>query len=289
MEIKINNLSKCYKGNKVLNNVSIKINQGVFGLLGENGAGKTTLLEIIAGLIPFDDGEIEIDGNNIKKNPSGIRKKLGYLPQKFDFFPKVTAEEMLDYLCELKGIYNKAERQKEIDLRLKEVGLLNERNKQVKELSGGMKQRLGIAQALIGDPKILIIDEPTVGLDPYERISFRNLIQTISKEKIIILSTHIVPDVESTCDNILVLKKGEIQYIGNIEGLLRLVHGKVWIVEIPRNKSYIYQSKLIISMHDKGNLMQIRYVSDEPLESSINVEPTLEDAYVYLNRRENCI
>lgn len=286
MEIKINHLLKCFNGINVLDHVSFTINNGVFGLLGENGAGKTTMLEIIATLTSFDEGEIEIAGFDVKKDQQEIRRILGFLPQKFDFFPNVTVEDMLDYLCKLKGIDSKANRIKEIDLRLQEVGLQNQRKKQIKELSGGMKQRLGIAQALLGDPKILLIDEPTVGLDPHERLSFRNLISSISKDKIILLSTHIVQDIESTCKNLMILRKGKIHFIGSTEELIKKVEGKVWVMSTTGNYENIIQSTLLVSINDRGSSIQIRYIADQPLALSKSVEPTLEDAYIYVNRKE---
>ncbi|MGE7693624.1 ABC transporter ATP-binding protein [Lysinibacillus sp. NPDC094177] len=284
MEIKIKNLSKNYKKIKVLDNISLEIHNGVFGLLGENGAGKTTLMEIISTLQPFNQGEIEVAEINLKKNPQEVRKILGYLPQKFDFFPKVTLEEAFDYLCKLKGINDREIRANEANLRLQEVGLINERKKYIQELSGGMKQRFGIAQALIGNPKIILIDEPTVGLDPHERISFRNLITRISRDKIILLSTHIVQDIASTCKNLMVLQKGRVNYIGSTIDLIDQVRGKVWLYNIMDDE--IPQTELFVSLQDKGNSIEIRYIADSPIPGSVLTEPTLEDAYIYINRKE---
>ncbi|MBX8943756.1 MULTISPECIES: ATP-binding cassette domain-containing protein [Lysinibacillus] len=284
MEIKIKNLTKIYKNKKVLDNVSLEIHNGVFGLLGENGAGKTTLMEIISTLLPFDDGEIEVAGLNVKKEPLKVCEILGYLPQKFDFFPKVTLEESFDYLCKLKGMNNSASRKQEINLRLQEVGLLSEQKKYIQELSGGMKQRFGIAQALIGNPKIILIDEPTVGLDPHERISFRNLITRISRDKIILLSTHIVQDIASTCKNLMVLQKGKVNYLGSTIDLINKVQGKVWLYNVLDDE--IPHVDLFVSLQDKGSSIEIRYIADSPLQGSISTEPTLEDAYIYINRKE---
>ncbi|KOP78946.1 hypothetical protein AMS59_07830 [Lysinibacillus sp. FJAT-14745] len=284
MEIKIKNLAKSYKKIKVLDNISLEIHNGVFGLLGENGAGKTTLMEIISTLQPFNHGEVEVAGINLKKNPEEVRKILGYLPQKFDFFPKVTLEEAFDYLCKLKGINDRETRLNEANVRLQEVGLLNERKKYIQELSGGMKQRFGIAQALIGNPKIILIDEPTVGLDPHERISFRNLITRISRDKIILLSTHIVQDIASTCKNLMVLQKGRVNYIGSTINLIDQVRGKVWLYNIMEDE--IPQAELFVSLQDKGNSIEIRYIADSPIPGSIETDPTLEDAYIYINRKE---
>ncbi len=289
MEIKIKNLTKSYKSIRVLENISLEINMGVFGLLGENGAGKTTLMEIISTLIPFNQGEIEVAGINLKDNPHEVRKMLGYLPQKFDFFPNVTVEETLDYLCRLKGIHRKDVRSQEINLRLQEVSLFNERKKKVQELSGGMKQRLGIAQALIGDPKIILIDEPTVGLDPHERVSFRNLINSISRNKIILLSTHIVQDISSTCKRLMILQKGKINYIGDTAQLIQQVQGKVWLHRTKSSPDEIIQSKLFVSLQEREHDIEIRYIADEPIPGSAVTAPTLEDAYIFINRKEQTI
>lgn len=222
MKITIDQLSKIYpNGNKALNNIQLEIENGMFGLLGPNGAGKSTLMRILVTLMKPSKGKVTVNGFDLVKNRKEIRKMLGYLPQDFRFFSQLKTYEFLDYAARLAGMKSGKERAAAVDKMLEEVGLFEARDRQANRLSGGMKRRLGIAQALINNPQIIIVDEPTTGLDPEERIRFRNLLSTISTNDVtIILSTHIVGDISSTCKNMALLNQGEVAYSGPPDGLV---------------------------------------------------------------------
>ncbi|MEJ3720680.1 MULTISPECIES: ABC transporter ATP-binding protein [Paenibacillus] len=290
LTIDIQALSKSYGSHQVLNELHFHIDNGIFGLLGDNGAGKTTLMKILATLLRFDRGEVEIFGHSLKKEPDAIRSLLGYLPQYFDFFPNVTILESMNYFAALKGIQGKHHIQEETSQRLIEVGLIDQVDKKIKQLSGGMKQRLGIAQAMLGQPKLLIVDEPTVGLDPKERIAFRNLLQNYGEDRIILLSTHIVPDVSSTCDKLLVLKEGRCLYQGAIDDMIRTVEGKVWLVDVgKRQLEQLSQQARITSIVRKEGRVQARLLCNYPPDCCTEVTPetaNLEDAYLYISDPE---
>jgi len=285
MKLFCSGISKNY-GNQVLENVSFEVNSGILGLLGENGAGKTTLLEIIATLIKPTEGNVYYDNLEVGGNLYAIRQKIGYLPQKFDFFPNLTVEELLDYICYLKGIADKEKRIHEIEEKLQQVGLEEQRYKKFYKLSGGMKQRIGIAQAIIGNPRILLVDEPTVGLDPHERVAFRQLLSTLAKDRIIILSTHIVEDIATTSERVLVLQKGKINYFGDIVSFIQSVNGKVWVYRGENLPIEIKDNAIIISSQTIVNGVEVRYISDNPCIGSKQIDPTLEDAYIYINRKK---
>ncbi|HZH73993.1 MAG TPA: ABC transporter ATP-binding protein, partial [Mariniphaga sp.] len=222
MRIKIENLNKVYRnGNYALKNLNLEIPTGMFGLLGPNGAGKSTLMRILVTLMKPSSGKVLVDDFDLEKNRREIRSMLGYLPQDFSFFSKLKTYEFLDYTARLAGMKKSAARKQAVDKMLEEVGLYEARDRNANKLSGGMKRRLGIAQALINDPKVIIVDEPTTGLDPEERIRFRNLLANIStNDVIIILSTHIVGDISSTCNNMALLNKGELAFVGSPEQLV---------------------------------------------------------------------
>ena len=222
MKITIDQLSKIYpNGNRALNNVHLEIENGMFGLLGPNGAGKSSLMRILVTLMKPSHGKVTVNGYDLVKNRKEIRKMLGYLPQDFRFFSQLTTYEFLDYAARLAGMKSGKERASAVDKMLEEVGLFEARDRQANRLSGGMKRRLGIAQALINSPQIIIVDEPTTGLDPEERIRFRNLLSAIStNDVIIILSTHIVGDISSTCKNMALLNRGELAYSGSPDELV---------------------------------------------------------------------
>lgn len=228
MKLEIKNLTKTFDGAKALTNVSVTLNPGVYGLLGANGSGKTTLFRLICGVIKADEGKIIYNGEDISLNGEMFRSVLGFLPQDFSYYADFTGLKFMLYIAALKGLRGKLAKQRSLEL-LDLVGLSEQKGKKIKKYSGGMKQRLGIAQAMINDPEVLILDEPTVGLDPKERVRFRNLISSLSDNKIIILSTHIVSDVESISDEVLVLNKGVIQDRGSVNQLLKklkIVFGK---------------------------------------------------------------
>lgn len=285
MKLEIQNLSKVYpNGNKALDDVSLSIESGMFGLLGPNGAGKSTLMRILVTLLEPSSGSVFIDGLDISKHRDDIRKVLGYLPQDFRFFSNLTTFEFLDYGARLSGMKDSKIRTKAIHQMLETVGLFEARDRKANKLSGGMKRRLGIAQALINDPRIIIVDEPTTGLDPEERIRFRNLLSTISaRDVIIILSTHIVADISSTCRNMALLSNGQLAYNGSPEGLVDAAKGKIWQMTVNSDEmdkvSNLFPVTTTIPVDDGW---EIEVVADDPSPfKGISVEPNLEHAYVY--------
>ncbi|MDG5788389.1 ABC transporter ATP-binding protein [Evansella sp. AB-P1] len=281
--IKIHSLSKKYRDNVVLDDIHLTIENGLFGLLGPNGAGKTTLMRILATLLPASSGTVEVGDNSLTKKPDIIRKQLGYLPQYFQIYPQLTAIEFLDYVGVMKGVKKKEARVDQIHKLLQSVNLSDVANKKVKTFSGGMKQRLGIAQALMGDPSIVIIDEPTAGLDPEERVRFRNLLSRISINRIVILSTHIVADIESSCDQLAVLHKGKLKLTGDVDTLRKQAEGKVWLFETDEKTLLRLDERKIISSKRSGSNIQLKLVSDEkPAPDATSVEPSLEDGYIAL-------
>lgn len=278
--IEIKELNKFYgKKKQALSNVNLTIEQGMFGLLGRNGAGKTTLMKTLATLLKKQSGSISVCGIPIE-NAKEIRKIVGYLPQDFSMYPTMTVIEAMDYLGILSGIGTK-ERKERIDLLLKKVNLTEHKNKKVKALSGGMKRRLGIAQALLNDPKVLIVDEPTAGLDPEERIRFRNLLCDVSEERIVVLSTHIVGDIEATCENLAILNEGSILYCGTVSDLLDTANGKVFSKMVDkRDLPKLKKEYNIIGMHSQGNKTYIRFLAEVPYPDAESCEPNIEDAYM---------
>ncbi|MFD3158100.1 ABC transporter ATP-binding protein [Haloimpatiens sp. FM7330] len=281
MKIVIKNLKKKYGHKKVINGIDMDIHEGMFGLLGPNGAGKTTLMRILTTLIPKTEGDIKINNIDIN-NKKEIRKMIGYLPQDFSIYPTMSVYEALDYLALLSGMKNKKLRNERIKYLLKKVNLENYMKTKVKALSGGMKRRLGIAQAIIHNPKVVIVDEPTAGLDPEERIRFRNLLRDFSEGRIVILSTHIVEDVEFTCENLAILNKGNLLYKGRVKELLKNAEGYVWTANIDREELDSVRNRYpIISTVSEGNSIRLKLISQEkPLENAENVKPSIEDAYM---------
>lgn len=278
--IEIKELNKFYgKKKQALSNVNLTIGQGMFGLLGRNGAGKTTLMKTLATLLKKQSGSISVCGIPIE-NAKEIRKIVGYLPQDFSMYPTMTVMEAMDYLGILSGIGTK-ERKERIDFLLKKVNLTEHKNKKVKALSGGMKRRLGIAQALLNDPKVLIVDEPTAGLDPEERIRFRNLLCDVSEERIVILSTHIVGDIEATCESLAILNEGSILYCGTVADLLDTANGKVFSKTVDKHDlPKLKKEYNIIGMHSQGNKTHIRFLAEVPYPDAESCEPNIEDAYM---------
>ena len=277
--IVIKNLNKFYGKKQALYDVNLRIEKGMFGLLGRNGAGKTTLMRTLVTLLQKKSGEITVCGVPIE-NEKEIRKIIGYLPQEFSMYPTMNVYEAMDYLAILSGL-GKSERKERIEMLLSQVNLAENKNKKVKALSGGMKRRLGIAQALLGNPKVLIVDEPTAGLDPEERIRFRNLLSEIAEERIVILSTHIVGDIEATCENIGILDKGKVLYSGTVDRLLTAAAGKVFTRTVSRQElSHLKKELLITEMHTQGKQVYIRYVAENAADGSVPCEPNIEDAYM---------
>jgi ABC-2 type transport system ATP-binding protein len=285
MNISIKNLSKEYKkGTRALKNVNLEIGNGMFGLLGPNGAGKTTLMRILVTLMEPTEGRVTFDGVDLIKDRGKIRSMLGYLPQEFRMFSRLKAWEFLDYSAQLAGVSRNGSRRDLVSKMLESVGLYEARDRQANKLSGGMKRRLGIAQALIGNPKVLVVDEPTIGLDPEERIRFRNLLADMSREeKIIILSTHIVGDISSTCEHMAMLDEGEVVYHGSPEKLLEEARGHVWLIDaIDADVEKIRKKYSVIASVPSRHGLEVQVVGDH-LEgfTGREIEPNLEHAYVY--------
>ena len=285
MQICVRNLSKQYPGGKfALKKINLDIDSGMFGLLGPNGAGKTTLMRILVTLLSPSSGEITVDGLDLRTHRKDIRKITGYLPQDFSTFSKLKVWEFLDYVGSLSGVRCRNTRMKKIDQLLEDVGLFDARDRRTHKLSGGMKRRLGIAQTLIGDPKIMVIDEPTVGLDPEERVRFRNLLADLSRQEIIILlSTHIVGDISSTCSAVSLLNMGEIVFNGSPEELMDTAKGKVWQVSADSNDlDRLKENYAVISSVPSETGYQLRLVADDnPGKDAVQVEPNMEDAYIF--------
>ncbi|MEE8576121.1 MAG: ABC transporter ATP-binding protein [candidate division Zixibacteria bacterium] len=284
MHITIEGLTKRYPGgNCALRDVNLEIGNGLFGLLGPNGAGKTTLMRILVTLLSPTEGNVKIDGIDIVRYRKKIRSMVGYLPQGFSEFSKQAVWEFLDYAGALAGIKSRKLRMASVDRLLDEVGLFDVRDRKANRLSGGMKRRLGIAQVLIGDPKIMIVDEPTVGLDPQERLRFRNLMADLTrKEIIIILSTHIVGDISSTCSDMALLANGKIVYNGAPTGLTSAAEGKVWHVTAADHELDMLKEKYpVISAVPGEDGYHLRLVADHVEGKTAElVEASLEDAYI---------
>ena len=280
--INISHVDKYYGKKQALKDVSLTIDKGMFGLLGRNGAGKTTLMKVLATLLQKSAGEVDICGVSVE-DAAKIRKMTGYLPQEFSMYPNMTVYEAMDYLGVLSGV-SRADRKRRIPRLLAKVNLQDQQKMKVKALSGGMKRRLGIAQAILHDPKVLIVDEPTAGLDPEERIRFRNLLCEIAEDRIVILSTHIVGDIEATCEKVAVLNEGEIIYTGSIREMTKMAEGKVYIAEISKKELPKLKKKYtVISMLAMGNNVAVRFLSEiPPFENAKQCEAGVEDAYMHL-------
>lgn len=282
MQLVISHLSKTYSnGVHALKDVSLNIGQGMFGLLGPNGAGKSSLMRTIATLQEPDTGSITLDGVDVVNNKQEVRKVLGYLPQEFGVYPRVTAEGMLDHIADLKGIIDKKQRKELVANLLERVNLGAVRHKNLGTYSGGMKQRFGVAQALIGNPKLIIVDEPTAGLDPAERNRFYNLLSEIGENTIVILSTHIVEDVTNLCSDMAIICQGEVIAQGNPNTLVGEVQGKIWSKRIEKSDLHEYRASFrVISTQLKGGKTEVHVFSDtQPDPSFRPVEAGLEDVY----------
>jgi ABC-type multidrug transport system ATPase subunit len=285
MKISIKNLSKIYPNDKkALDDINLEISNGLFGLLGPNGAGKTTLMRILVTLMKPSSGSVYIDNFDLQKNRREIRRMLGYLPQEFSAFPKIKTWEFLDYSARLAEVNPRSKRLNMVDEFLEKVGLFEARDRLANKLSGGMKRRLGIAQALIGDPRILVVDEPTTGLDPEERIRFRNLLTEMGEEdRIIILSTHIVGDISSTCNDMALLVEGEVGFKGHPQDLINRAKGSVFQIEVNDIQlTEIKEKYSVISTipSDQGWSVQVVAGSIEDFTAR-SIEPNLEHAYVH--------
>lgn len=281
MELQIKNLDKRYSnGVHALNNVSLTIPMGMFGLLGPNGAGKSSLMRTIATLQDADSGSVTLGDIDVLNDKEAVRKVLGYLPQEFGVYPRTSAVDLLDNLAILKGFENKSERKQMIEQLLVKVNLWEQRNKAVSSYSGGMRQRFGIAQCLIGTPKLVIVDEPTAGLDPGERNRFYNILSEIGENTIVILSTHIVQDVRELCTQMAVVDKGSVLFSGNTDDALLEVKGKVWEKKVTKQELSKYQDEYkVISNKLVGGQPLIHVFSEDSLDGFTKAEENLEDVF----------
>ncbi|WP_268035596.1 ABC transporter ATP-binding protein [Algoriphagus sp. PAP.12] len=282
MELIISNLSKTYSnGVRALNDVSLTIPQGMFGLLGPNGAGKSTLMRTIATLQDADTGSISLDGIDVLKDKQGVRERLGYLPQDFGLYPRINAETMLDHIAQMKGVGHSGERKELVASLLNKVNLYKDRKKGLGTYSGGMRQRFGIAQALVGNPSLIIVDEPTAGLDPSERNRFYNLLSEIGENTIVILSTHIVEDVNTLCSNMAIICMGEVLMQGKPKDGLAMVDGKIYQKSIEKSDLDQYrQDYNLISTKLIAGKLSLRIESDEDPGNGFEPSPAdLEDVY----------
>ncbi|MBM0859584.1 ABC transporter ATP-binding protein [Staphylococcus epidermidis] len=281
-EIVIKGLSKSYDGKKdALNSLDLVIPNGMFGILGRNGSGKSTLMNIIATILQPSKGTVTINGIEIK-NSQKIRQMIGYLPQDFDFYPNMKVSEVLYYLGFLSKI-NQKDFDKYVDLILRKVNLIDYKNKKVKSLSGGMKKRLGIAQAILHDPKVIIVDEPTAGLDPEERVRLRNLLSDLAENKIVIISTHIVSDIESTCNRIAILDKGSLVYKGDIPSLIQQSDDHIYEINLSPSEleSFRENDLFITKTQEIENKLKVRFISETKVANAKKVKADFEDAYMY--------
>lgn len=282
MELSIDRLTKHYGSKIAVDCVSATLKKGVYGLLGANGAGKTTLMRTLCAILESTSGGVFLNGKDIIEMGADYRNVLGYLPQDFGYYPGYTAMEFLMYVSALKGIPKSIARKRTVEL-LEEVGLGDAADRKVRTFSGGMKQRIGIAQALLNHPEILILDEPTAGLDPKERVRFRNLLSDYAGDKIVILSTHIVSDIEAIADEVLFMKKGKFVLQGSVPALIKKAGGRVWELTVPQEETRKWQAKsTVANLRHEGQQAVLRIISEHmPDERAVPCEATLEDLYLY--------
>jgi ABC-type multidrug transport system ATPase subunit len=282
MELDIRNLSKTYANGVVaLDAVTLNIPPGMFGLLGPNGAGKSTLMRILATLQECDAGSVFLDDIDVLDEKDEVRRMLGYLPQDFGVYPKVTAYELLDHFAQLKGLANRARRREVVDGLLQQTNLFEVRDQRLGTFSGGMRQRFGIAQALLGDPQLIIVDEPTAGLDPQERVRFHNLLSDIGEDKTVILSTHIVSDVADLCANMAIINKGHVLLCGEPAKLIEGIEGKIWARFVSKPELLAFQKRhtVISTRLLSGRPMIHVYAERYPGDDFEPIHPTLDDVY----------
>jgi len=293
MQVTITGLTKRYgRSSPALNEIDLTIPTGMFGLLGPNGAGKTTLMRILAGILRPTSGAVWVGEHDAttERGRQAIKNTLGYLPQELGLYPDLTAREFLDYFGILKGLADRNSRQRRVNELLETVGLADVAGRKLKGFSGGMKRRVGIAQALLNDPRLLIVDEPTAGLDPEERIRFRNILATLAGDRTVILSTHIVEDVAQTCRNLAVLAEGRVLFAGTATDLVDAARDQVWMIEA--NELVVMPGATVVSTLHLGNTIQYRMVGDlrnTDMDRATRAVPTLEDAYVSLMQRRRAL
>lgn len=287
MNITIKSLNKSYHTKKALTDVNLELSSGVYGLIGENGAGKSTLLQILSTILPYDSGEILVDGSDFQKSKTQVEwcKNLGYLPQNLSLFQNITVFEMLDYLAALKTDYPPKTRKQEIERVLELLNLTKQAQIKMKQLSGGIKQRVAIAQSLLFDPKILLLDEPTAGLDPIEQIRFRNIINQAARDKLVLLSTHMIDDISVTCDHCIILKEGTARYNGSVDGLVQMADKRIFTLEATTNAPI--EAKILerlISISRRKDHITYRFYGDGEFTDRADFQtavPNLEDAYLW--------
>lgn len=283
--LSIKNLSKTYpNGVKALDELSLQISNGMFGLLGPNGAGKSSLMKTLAGLQHPDEGEVFFNGTDVIHDPLSLKKQLGFLPQDFGVYPKVSAYDLLTHIAVLKGLTHAASRKEQVLALLAQTNVYEQRNKDVHTFSGGMRQRFGVAQALLGNPQLVIVDEPTAGLDPEERNRLNNLLSEIGEERIVILSTHLVEDVKNLCSRMAVMNKGCIVAQGDPADMITAIKGKIWQKAINKADKLAYEQQfhLISAQLTMGKLLIHIYGEKDPGNGFEPVSPALEDVYFYL-------
>lgn len=287
MELSLDRLTKQYGRKIAVDCVSAVLKPGVYGLLGANGAGKTTLLRMLCAVLEPTSGEVLFNGTEVASMGADYRNIIGYLPQDFGYYPNYTAMEFLMYISALKGIPKNMAKRRAAEL-LEVVGLSQEAGRKIKTFSGGMKQRVGIAQALLNNPKIVILDEPTAGLDPKERVRFRNLLSDYADDKIVILSTHIVSDIEAIADEVLLIKKGKFVMQGTVTELTHRADGKVWELSVSQEEARRWQEKTTVAnLRHEGKKIVLRIVSDDrPGDNAVPCEAALEDIYLYYFQTE---
>ncbi|MCM1127011.1 MAG: ABC transporter ATP-binding protein [Lachnospiraceae bacterium] len=282
MELRVENVTKEFKEVRAVDGINCRMEKGVYGLLGVNGAGKTTFMRMLCTLLPPTEGTIFYNGKDIFEMGAEYRGKLGYLPQEFGYYPDFTVKDYLLYIASIKGV-NRAVAKKKVNMLLSKVGLSKVQNRKMKKLSGGMKRRAGIAQAMLNDPEILILDEPTAGLDPSERIRFRNLISELASERLVILSTHIVSDIEYIANQILLMKEGALLHSGTLSQVIAEVGEKVWSVEVPIEQAHHYLKKYkVVNVRNGDGTAHMRILAGQmPCPGARQEELTLEDVFLH--------
>ena len=286
MELSINNVTKQFKDKKAVNDISFSMGNGVYGLLGVNGAGKTTLMRMLCTLTTPDCGTITWDGKDIFKMGASYRQILGYLPQDFGYYPYLTIYDYMMYIASIKGIRPAVAKKRTKEL-LKQVGLSDQKKQKMRNLSGGMVRRVGIAQAMLNDPKILVLDEPTAGLDPKERVRFRNILSVLSKDRTVILSTHIVSDIESIANHVIMIKEKHLLKNDTVPNICKELEGKVFEKSINESEIQEFEQKrIILSMRQESEKMMVRYYSEEEDNNARPCTPNLEDVFLVTYREE---
>ena len=282
MELKLTHVTKQYGTKTAVDHINMTLREGIYGLLGANGAGKTSLMRLVCLIQKRSGGEITLDGREIQEMGEEYRSLLGYLPQNFGYYPEFTAQKFLLYMSALKGL-NKHAAKRRIEELLDVTGLTDDRNRKIKTFSGGMLRRIGIAQTLLNNPEILVLDEPTAGLDPKERVRFRNIISSLGKDRIVLLSTHIVSDIEYIADRILIMKNGELIQEGTEAELTEKVKGHVWKCIVSEKEAECLGQRFVVSnMRSNGENIELRVISEkQPMREAELLDGTLEDAYLY--------